>query len=555
MDSAPLPAPPTKNFLQWVMANPQEVEAYLRRVVALSHLEIVVRRPNGITRVPVEFSRSNSVASLPPIELEAAADTPSGPVTGGGDVFGPAASTPDNIPQFFDSTGKRIKDSGVSILQIDPRGLHSLWIPAVVMKPAASGGCAALATVATAGVIDTTSLDFDKTTAENAQFWMALPDTWDLLGTIYALIYWSHGSGATAFGVTWKLRALFLADASSIFTAPSAAVLINDSGGTAEKLYITDATPVVDPAGTEARGGVIAFNLQRDPADAGDTLDVDAKLLGVRLFFRTSYPNENPLYVPPPPLHAETIAWRDYAISFGGTFLSTSIIRANNLIVALNATAYNSKILYMLPFLGGNLATARVPLRRLGGLGGSGAAIATNNNFVEADFSEATGLQANGTTKYLDTAITTNMLRPGTDFGGMGFWERNQQSDGQNACGARATQLWRIYYDTSTPRTLFNWPSGNPPTYGASGNNHIYLQSFNAALCTGYVNGALVSTQTTNTGSSTGSPNFMVCAVDASFLGKVRAGVFYLTDGTMTDAEIAAFHSLLQTYLITATGR
>lgn len=146
MDSSPLPTPPKKNLLQWALANPGAFEAYMQRVVALSRLEIVVKRASGVTRVPIEFSRENSVASLPPIELEASASD-SGNSSGGGDVFGPASATPENLAAFFDSSGKRIKDSGAALAQIDPRGLHSLWFPAAVMAPSFSGGCAPLSTV------------------------------------------------------------------------------------------------------------------------------------------------------------------------------------------------------------------------------------------------------------------------------------------------------------------------------------------------------------------------------------------------------------------------
>lgn len=248
---------------------------------------------------------------------------------------------------------------------------------------------------------------------------------------------------------------------------------------------------------------------------------------------------------------AETDAWIAGVVANGGGFAADSKAIADALIVQIKAATFNTKILYLLPFLGTGVLAAQVPLRNLGG----GSVLAANTDVVNADFSQATGVQFDGVTKRFNTHVTTAQLRAGTDFGGMGFWERNQQADGQNACGARGAQLWRIYYDTSTPRTLPAWPTGNPAAYGASGNFHIYLQSKDATDCSLYTDGVKRTTQVTNTGASTGSNDFYVGAVDGSFLGKVRAGVFYLTDGTLTDGEVTAFHTLLNTYLITATGR
>lgn len=151
MDSSPLPPPPSENFLQWALTRPHEVEAYLRRIVALSRLEIVVRSANGTTRVPVEFSRENALATLPPIS---SGSEGSGDGDGGGDVFGPTTATPNNLAAFVDGTGKLIKDAGASVEDLDPRGLHSLWIPAAVMAPSAVDGCDPLTTHAIEGIVD-----------------------------------------------------------------------------------------------------------------------------------------------------------------------------------------------------------------------------------------------------------------------------------------------------------------------------------------------------------------------------------------------------------------
>ena len=80
-------------------------------------------------------------------------------------------------------------------------GKQMMYVPASAMRPNASGGCAALATIATAaGQPDISSLDFDATTQEHAQFSVRMPKSWDE-GTITAAFEWSHASTATNFGV------------------------------------------------------------------------------------------------------------------------------------------------------------------------------------------------------------------------------------------------------------------------------------------------------------------------------------------------------------------
>jgi hypothetical protein len=99
-------------------------------------------------------------------------------------------------------------------------------------------------------------------------------------------------------------------------------------------------------------------------------------------------------------LDPETIVWRDRAIAAGGTFEADSITIADALIKAIKASTFNDKIKYLIPYLGGNLATARVPLRDSLNVGIAGN---LNSAFVDGDFSQSTGLQGDGSTKALLT--------------------------------------------------------------------------------------------------------------------------------------------------------
>lgn len=165
--------------------------------------------------------------------------------------------------------------------------LRSLWIPSAGIRPSSSGGCAALALVATsANQPDVSSLDFDATTAEYAQFWVRMPKNWNE-GTITAAFYWSHASTTTNFGVRWGLQGVAISDDDTIGVAYGTAQEVTDTGGTTNDLYVSAATSAITIAGTPAVGDMCAFRVYRDPVNAGDTMAIDARLHGVAIFYTT----------------------------------------------------------------------------------------------------------------------------------------------------------------------------------------------------------------------------------------------------------------------------
>jgi hypothetical protein len=166
-------------------------------------------------------------------------------------------------------------------------GKHAIWIAAGSMSPSASGGCAALATVATtANRPDIQSLDFDATTAEYAQFGIVMPKSWNE-GTVTFRAHWTHGSTTTNFGVAWQLQAVAVSDDDTIDAAYGTAVAVTDTGGTTSDLYTTAESSAITIAGTPAAEDMVFFRVSRDPANGSDTMAVDAKLLGLTVYITT----------------------------------------------------------------------------------------------------------------------------------------------------------------------------------------------------------------------------------------------------------------------------
>ena len=265
-----------------------------------------------------------------------------------------------------------------------------------------------------------------------------------------------------------------------------------------------------------------------------------------------------------PTLHPETIIWRDRAIDAGGTFNEDSIALADALIRAINAAGFNDKIIYLLPLLGGNLATARVPLRDRLNVG-----ISDNYNFVDADFDEATGLQGNGTNKALDIKFAPDDVEAftGSRSIGFGWWETNVvptlasnayimgSFDAANQTIFRALNTQVLDFQSGDYLGLF-------VEYFPRGRAHYYGQRAAATDRKLYYAAVEVDTDSTSDGTALGAMHIAAFAFrDTPANGGIRehyagrAGVIYVTNGLMTADEVAAFDALLRTFLLDPTGR
>jgi hypothetical protein len=170
--------------------------------------------------------------------------------------------------------------------------LRSFFVPAAAIRPSVSGGCAALALIATsANQPDISSLDFDATTAEYAQFWVQMPKNWNE-GTVQAAFVWSHASTTTNFGVKWGCQAVAISDGDAIAAAYGTAQEIADTGGATNTVYVSAKTPAITIAGSPQPEDWVAFRVYRLPSDSLDTLAVDARLMGVKVYYSTNTTDE-----------------------------------------------------------------------------------------------------------------------------------------------------------------------------------------------------------------------------------------------------------------------
>jgi hypothetical protein len=166
-------------------------------------------------------------------------------------------------------------------------GRHAVYVPAGGMSPSNTGGCAALATIASAAnQPDIQTLDFDTTTQEYAQFAFRMPKSWDE-GTVTFAPVWSHAATTTNFGVVWDLQAVAVSDDDAIAVAFGTAQTSTDTGGTTNDVYIGPESSAITIAGTPAAEDVVFFRLSRVTGNGSDTMAIDARLHGVTVYMTT----------------------------------------------------------------------------------------------------------------------------------------------------------------------------------------------------------------------------------------------------------------------------
>jgi len=156
------------------------------------------------------------------------------------------------------------------------------------MWPSTTAGCSAnTKTEQTTNDQNVYTLDFDPTTAENAEGNIAMPSDWDG-GTITATFYWT-ATGTSTNSVVWKCEGRSYGDSETLDQAWGTLQQVTDAHtATALQAQISAATPAITLGGTPAASELVLFRVGRLPADGSDTLAVDAMLIGVMIGYTRS---------------------------------------------------------------------------------------------------------------------------------------------------------------------------------------------------------------------------------------------------------------------------
>lgn len=200
---------------------------------------------------------------------------------------------PQTITGPLTITGNLTVSGDLSVAGVSAAlGKHAIPIVAASMQASATGGCAVFAKIASAAdQPDITTLDFDATTQEYAQFSIPMPKSWNE-STVTFKPVWSHAATTVNFGVVWDLQAVAISNDDAIAAAYGTAQTSTDTGGTTNDIYVGPESSAITIAGTPASEDVVFFRLSRVTGNASDTMAIDARLHGIVLYITTDANND-----------------------------------------------------------------------------------------------------------------------------------------------------------------------------------------------------------------------------------------------------------------------
>lgn len=172
-----------------------------------------------------------------------------------------------------------------------PYGKQAIPIPAGAMKAQSTNGAAAGTVEMTTNKNMFVTLDFDPSTQEYAQFSIAMPKSWNE-STVTFVPVWSHAATTTNFGVVFSLAGVAISNDDAGDVAFGTAQTSTDTGGTTNDIYFGPESSAITIAGSPAATDLVMFLVARVPADAGDTMAIDARLHGIVLFITTDAGND-----------------------------------------------------------------------------------------------------------------------------------------------------------------------------------------------------------------------------------------------------------------------
>jgi hypothetical protein len=269
--------------------------------------------------------------------------------------------------------------------------------------------------------------------------------------------------------------------------------------------------------------------------------------------------------------HPEAQTWRNAVIANGGTVSGSTLTAVSNFCRSIDAAGIRDRFYRLNLLCGNDLSACLVPLFRSPSLSGAQSGNSTDTNvgpFVSGDYAETTGLQGNGTTKWLDTGLAPDNLDTlATGHVSARFSDAAPTSTGVAICGACVASgqrylLLTITSGTSDTRGFWGGTSGNDRAAIAHvANNHCLASRASATDLTLYRDGTNTAAYTTSITPAASAAPFGVFAVlgaagarNTSFnvyAGRITA---YSVGRVMTSSQAAAFNTALAAFS-TAIGR
>ena len=162
-------------------------------------------------------------------------------------------------------------------------GINELFIPAAsFIAPSANPALLATRHLAT-NLQPLQTYAFDQTTQEFIWYRWVPPKRWSL-GTVTFAPIWT-AQGAPTGTAIFTLAGVAVSNDDPLDSALGTGVSSTDTFILADDLHIGPTSAAITIAGTPVDGDVVWFRLSRDVAT--DTLNADAQLIGIKLFYTT----------------------------------------------------------------------------------------------------------------------------------------------------------------------------------------------------------------------------------------------------------------------------
>lgn len=196
------------------------------------------------------------------------------------------AGDPPDAGDLFRYDGSNFVPATPAEAGLLSQGLHAVYLPAAAWRPQATNGCAGLAeTESASNQVMTAYLAFDADAVEHAQVSFKLPPSIDGTAAISGYVEWKEAPGGSARNVHWTIQCQAQGDGDAIDSAWGDASAASDTDGspaTGERRVVPFSGLLA--GGSPAPGDTLLLRVQRVATDAGDTCDVDARLIGIMLF-------------------------------------------------------------------------------------------------------------------------------------------------------------------------------------------------------------------------------------------------------------------------------
>lgn len=180
-------------------------------------------------------------------------------------------------------TNDKIADGTIALnkLATQPiiQGLHSVWIPARALHPGNFNGAGFKQVIGGSATSPTIPLlTFSPSVQQYAEFSIFWPKSWNV-SNLSVQFVWSHETAASNFGVVWGIRSEYAANNSKYNDNFSSPVSVNDTGGVAYNLYVSNEVSL--PATGATADSIGYYQVLRAAGNGSDTLAVPALLHGL----------------------------------------------------------------------------------------------------------------------------------------------------------------------------------------------------------------------------------------------------------------------------------